>query len=62
MCALPRELGREDVQQRVDRAEDAPIGEAVADEAPVALGDDDALLPKDTEVSRGQRLAPADGT
>ena len=61
MCALPRDLGREDLQQRVDRAKDPPIGEAVPDEAPVALGDDDALLPKDAEVSRGQRLAPADG-
>ena len=61
MRALPRELGRENVEQGVDRVEDPPVRERVADVGALTLGDDEPLVPEDTEVTRGQGLARADG-
>lgn len=58
---LPRELAREDVEQHVDRREDPPVGEAVADVRALALREDDPFLSENSEVSRGQGLAGADG-
>ena len=60
MRALPRDLRREDIQQRIDSSEDPPIGEAIANVDPVPLGGDDTFLPQHAEVPRGQGLARAD--
>ena len=60
MRALPLKLGREDIEQQIDRSEHAPVGEAVADVAAVPASQHETLLTQQREVARGQRLARAD--
>src|SRR6266545_2140161 len=56
---LMSDLGRENVEEDVDRLEDALVGEAISHEASVAGRDDDAFLSQGGEMLRGVALSGA---